>query len=360
VTPDRASAPALVIVDARMVRRRRTGVATYIRELRAALGETRHGDVRVEWLTGPPGLPRRGRLTSAGNLALDLAWLHVWLPLAAWRRRARLIHAPVNWAPWWSPCPVAATVHDLSWERTPDAYPAGFRRYARLFGRRTARRARVVIAVSRATAEDLAALYGTPHERLRVVPYGIRVDDGPGEPREPFLLSVGELHPRKRVPALVEGHRRYLESAPADPPPCRLVIAGAGGSDEEAVRRVAGPGCELLGFVERDRLVDLYRRATLLVYPSAYEGFGLPVLEAMAHGCPALVARNSSLPEVGGAAALYLDDATPAGIARRLGEVLGDRAALAERGAASRRHAATFAWPAAAAATLDAYREAME
>jgi len=357
MTPDTAS--RLVVVDARMARRRRTGVATYIRELRDALAEAGPGDVRVEWRAGPPALPRRGRLTSLGNLALDLAWLHVWLPLAAWRGRAAAIHAPVNWAPWWSPCPVVVTVHDLSWERTPDAYPAGFRRYARIFGRRSARRARVVIAVSGATAEDLATLYGVRRDRLRVVPYGIRVDDAPDEPREPFVLSVGELHPRKRLPALVEGHGLYLESAPPDPPPCRLVIAGAGGSDEEAVRRAAGSGCDLLGFVAPERLVDLYRRATLLAYPSAYEGFGLPVLEAMAHGCPALVARNSSLPEVGGEVALYLDDPTPAGIARRLAEVLADRAALEERGRASRRHAATFAWPVAAAATLDAYREAM-
>ncbi len=84
------------------------------------------------------------------------------------------------------------------------------------------------------------------------------------------------------------------------------------------MRAAAGPGCEIRGFVRREELLDLYRRATLLVYPSAYEGFGLPVVEAMAHGCPVLCARNSALVEVGGRTAIFLDDVTPEGIAEAL------------------------------------------
>jgi glycosyltransferase involved in cell wall biosynthesis len=348
-----------VLVDGRLARRRRTGVAAYITRLRRALESAGHDDLRVEWIAGPPGLPRRGRLTTVGNLLLDLVWLHGCVPLIALARGASAVHAPVNWGPWWSPCPTLVTVHDLSWERLPDAYPGAFRRYARLFGRGSARRAARVIAVSRATADDLVELYGVRRQRIAVVPHGVDPDTGPAREREPFVLGVGEFEPRKRVLALVEGHRRYFEQAPPNPPPCRLVLAGDGGSQADEVRRAAGPGCELLGYVSDETLAELYRRAALLCYPSAYEGFGLPVAEAMAHGCPVLVAANSALSETGGRSGLLLDDPSAEGIAQRLGEVLADRPALAARGEAARAEAARFSWDAAANGTLEAYRAAV-
>lgn len=350
---------AVVLVDGRLARRRSTGVATYINELRRVMEETAPSDLSVEFVFGPPGLPRLGRVTSFGNLVVDLLWLHVVLPLRAARSGAKVLHAPVNWAPWWSPCPVVVTVQDLSFERMPEAYPDGFRRYASFFARRSARRAARVIATSEATAADLRELYRVPDERIRVIPIGVELDTATPREREPFILSVGVLDPRKRITALVEGHARYLAQAPAQPPPCRLIIVGTGGGDEESVRRAAGSGCELRGFVDRAELRELYRRATLLVYPSAYEGFGLPVAEAMAHGCPVLIARNSSLIEVGGSSALFFDDPTPEGIAAALLRVLGDRDALAERGVAAREEAARFSWPSAATATRDVYRQAM-
>ncbi len=349
----------LVLVDARFARRRHTGIATYLEELRRAIEAAPPEDLRLEWLRGPPGLPRRGRLTSLGNLVLDLAWLHVCVPLTAWRRRARLVHAPVNWAPWWSACDTVVTVHDLAWERVPDAFPEGFRRYARLFARRSVRRARVVMADSGQTARDLRELYGVPEAKLRVVPLGApAAPDRPVE-REPFVLAVGVRDARKRTAALVEGHHRYWDTANGDPGRCRLVLAGPPGDEEEAVRRVASPGCELRGFVSREELLGLYRRATLLVYPSSYEGFGLPVLEAMANGCPVLVAPGGALDEIAGPVALALPDASPAGISRRLAEVLADRPALAARGEAGRARAAEFTWERTAAQTLEVYREAI-
>jgi glycosyltransferase involved in cell wall biosynthesis len=349
----------LVLVDGRMARRRRTGIATYVHELRQVMESKPATDLRVEWVFGPPGLPRLGRITSLGNLFLDVLWLHVLLPLTAWRRRAAVLHAPVNWGPWWSPCPTVVTLHDLSWERVPEAFPENFRRYARMFARRSTRRARRVIAVSDSTARDLQELYGIPPERLRVVPNGVYLDTRPPGPRQPFLLSVGVLEPRKRVVPLVEGHARYFASAPPDPPPCRLIVVGGPGGDEDRVREAAGPGCEVRGFVRREELYDLYRRATLLVYPSAYEGFGLPVVEAMAHGCPVLCARNSALVEVGGQTAIFLEDVSPEGIAEALREVLTDREALRERGEAGREEAARYSWTAAATATRDVYRQAL-
>ena len=342
-----------------MARRRRTGIGTYIHELREAMDARPASDLRVEWVFGPPGLPRLGKITSFGNLALDMLWLHVLLPLTAWRRRAAVLHAPVNWAPWWSSCPTVVTIHDLSWERVPEAFPENFRRYARRFARRSVRRAARVIAVSESTASDLRELYGVPPERIRVVANGVHPDTRPPTPREPMVLSVGIREPRKRIGVLVEGHALYYASAPAEPPPCRLVVVGGPGGDEERVRAAAGPGCEIRGFIRREELLDLYRHATLLVYPSAYEGFGLPVVEAMAAGCPVLCARNSSLIEIGGRSALFLDEVTPEAIAAALADALSDRGALAERGEAGREEAGRYSWPASATATRDVYRQAL-
>jgi glycosyltransferase involved in cell wall biosynthesis len=350
---------ALVLADGRLARRRRTGAATAIRELRAQMGAHPPPDLRVEWLMGPPGLPRRNALTSLGNLLLDLGWLHLWLPLTAWRRRARLV-AGVMWTPWFSPCPTAVTVHDLTFETLPDAYPAGFRAYARLFTRRAARRARVVIADSERGAQEITGLYGVPAARLRVAPLGVRLPPAGAQEREALVLHVGEFEPRKRVPALVEGHRRYWnESSPESR--CRLVLAGAGGADEPAVRAAAAahPGCELAGFVSAERLHELYAAARLVASASRNEGFGLPLLEAMAHGTPVLAAPGAAAFAIPPGAGHELPGASPAVIAAALTGALADPDDLARRGRAARRAAEGMSWERSARATLDAWRAAL-
>lgn len=350
-----------MLVDARLARRRRTGVATYVHELRAAMEALDAPDLRVEWLAGPPGLPRRNLVTKLGNLLLDLAWVHVWVPLTAWRRRAALIHAPFNWAPAVASCPRVVTVHDLSFEHVPKEYAPDFLRFARVFTRRSAGAARVVVSVSESTARDLEERYGVERARIRVVHHGVHVDRRPaGEPREPFVLHVGEFEPRKRVLDLIAGHRRYVAAAPPVPQPCRLVLAGAGGAQEAAVRAAAGPECDALGFVADEVLTELYRHATALVLVSRHEGFGMPIAEAMAHGCPVIVADTSSLPEVAGPEGLVLESADPEGIAAGLVEALADREGLAARGLRAQDDAERrFSWPRAAEQTLGAYREAL-
>ncbi|MFN8120811.1 MAG: glycosyltransferase family 1 protein [Thermoleophilia bacterium] len=349
----------VVLIDARMARRRRTGGARYITGLIRAL-DAHRDTIDVRAVHGPPPLPRRNALTSLGNLLLDLAWTHVALPLLALRHRADVIHATFNWGPWLTPRPVVATIHDLSWELLPDAYPGGFRRYARTFTRGTARRARTVIAVSAATADDLARIYGTDPAKIRVIHTGITPRTPSDGPRDAMILHVGENEPRKRVPELIAAHAAYLAAAPPDPAPCRLVLAGAGGGEEEAVAVAcdASQGCERLGYVDDTTLDDLYRRATLVVNNSAYEGFGLPVAEAMSAGCPVLVADTPALREAGGPEALVVDGTGPGALARALATALADRDALADRGRRGRAHAAGFTWEACAAAHADAYRAA--
>lgn len=357
--------PRTVLVDCRFARRRRTGGTRYARGLAerlpgAAVGG---GDVRVRILHGPPALPRRNGLTTLGNLVLDLAWTHVAVPVLAVVHRAAIVHSTFNWAPAWAPCPRVVTIHDLSFERMPEAYPAGFLRYARFFTRLSARRAERVVAVSRATADDLTGLYGVAADRVRVVYTGIEPGDATDGPRERIVLCVGEFEPRKRVPALVEGHARYADrwagdASAGDAPPCELMLVGAGGADEDEVRRRAGARCHLRGFVSDADLHDLYRRAMLLVMVSRWEGFGLPVAEALQAGCPVLVADTPALREAGGPEALVVPEPCDAeAIAAALTAALSDPSALAARGARGVAHAARFSWDACVADTLAVYRE---
>ena len=345
-----------VLVDGRLLRRRQTGVATYIRELQRALDALGPAAVEAHFALGPPALPRRNRLTRLGNLTIDLAWLHGGIPAMSQRLRADIVHAPVNWLPLWSPGKSVVTVQDVAWERVPDVYPEFFRRYARLFTHRSVRRADAVITTSRSTADDLTELYGVPRRKIWIVPIGVHIDpELPAEVREPFILHVGEFEPRKRVLELIEGHRRYVAGGvPGER--CRLVLAGSGGRLEHEARTLMGEDCTMLGFVSDEQLRDLYRRARLLVMPSDYEGFGLPVAEAAGHGCPALVANNSSLPEVAGASGLMLRDSDPESIADALGAALANPEALRERGAAAWADARErFSWEQAARQTVDVY-----
>jgi len=358
-TPPHRARP-LVMVDQRLARRRRTGIARVITQTREAMAANPPTDIDVVWVNGPRGLPRRNALTSVGNLIIDMLWLGVMLPRKARKRGASLIHVPMNWGPLRGGTPTTVMIQDLAFERMPQAYPRGFRAWASIIGRRTAKRARLVMATTEAGAQDIGEIYRVPRERIRVVHLGTTGDASDFQPiREPFVLAVGEFEPRKRVVELMRGHDRYFATAPTFPPICRLVIAGAGGSQEAEAHERCGVGCDLLGFISDDELHELYRRATLFVSLSAYEGFGLPIVEAMAHGCPVLVADNSSQAEVAGDGAFLIHDASPEGIAARLEEVLADRDELARRGEAARARAAELSWSETARKTADVWREAL-
>ena len=233
----------------------------------------------------------------------------------------------------------------------------GFFRIA-IFTRLTTHRATLLIAVARATADDLVALYGARTDRIRVIPNGVTPDAAPSTvPREPFILAVGEFESRKRIMELIRGFRAYRDGAPPDPPPCDLVLVGSGGSQADDVAAAADDHVRLTGFIDDAALADLYRRATLPAFPSSYEGSACrprrwPTVAR-------LVAQNSSLIEVGGDAAIPLEDPSADGIARALTDTLSDRDALAARGDRSRHHAQMFDWDDVARRTLDVYRETM-
>lgn len=273
------------------------------------------------------------------------------------RIEPRLFHALTLQLPGRSPCPVVATVHDL----IPWAYGGPALRGDRLrYGpgrRRLASVADRVIAVSRSTAADLELYARVPQDRIRVVPEGVdpayRPVPGATGARwgidRPYLVFAGALDVRKDPRALM----RAWAAAGAEGADCELVLAGAAGAqaprDMGAARR--------LGYLPVDELAELLSGAACLVFPSRYEGFGLPVLEAMACGCPVATYDNSSLPEVAGRAAVMVEDGDAEALGRAAARLVLDPAAAARARREGLAWSRRFTWDRAAAQTIAVYRE---
>jgi glycosyltransferase involved in cell wall biosynthesis len=276
---------------------------------------------------------------------------------------ARLYHAVEYGQPRRAAIPVVVTVHDL----IPFLLP-GYSWRSRLLrrpGLRLLRRADAIIAPSDATARDCVRVAGVDPERIHVVPHGLSPRYRPALPeaveaararfglRRPYLLGVGTFEPRKGLPHLVEVTRRLRRDHDID-----LVVAGQQGIFEPAVRARLGTlgdrGREL-GFVETADLVALYGGAAAFVFPSSYEGFGLPLLEAMGCGAVTVGFRNSSMPEVAGEAAVLVPDGDDAALHAALERLLSDPEETARRRRLGLEHAASFTWEAAARSTVAVY-----
>ncbi len=282
----------------------------------------------------------------------------------------QLLHAP---SPGGTPPPGAGqrlvvTVHDLAFMAHPETYPKRWLLMYRAGLARAARSADAFIAVSRHTAEDLVRRTGVERDRVSVVPLAAslpRHEPGPQEVEttlrrlrvpSPYLLFVGTLEPRKNLIRLVRAYRRLA----ARGTPCSLVLAGAmGWSSRPLLRELQrdGPGrIVLAGFVRDGELDSLYRGASALVYPSLYEGFGLPVLEAMSRGTPCVVAWTSSLPEVAGDAAVPVDPLSLPGLTEAMERVTTDASLVERLRRAGPAQAARFSWEETARRTLEVYK----
>jgi len=321
----------------------------------------------------------------------NLGWSVVGLPAAAARAGVDIIHAPAYTAPLWASVPTVLTIHDVSYERHPEWYPYRRDVLRRAFYRRSARAAAHVLTDSEFSAGEIAAAYRIPRERITVAPLGVSTSFAPSdllkvrlkadttnelepdttnEPgrlpagvTRPFLLHVGDLHERRNLPVVV----RALLEAQAVPgmSPLSLVLAGVDRGVGDSLSALARTGhapaaMVCLGTVSDDQLLALYQEATALVYPSRYEGFGLPVLEAMACGTPVIASRAASMPEVLGEAGVLLDPDDTSGWAQAIANVVRDeglRARMREAGIARSRE---FTWARTARLTLDVYRQVAE
>jgi glycosyltransferase involved in cell wall biosynthesis len=336
------------------------GSETYARELIRAL--SRVGTLRYRVFVptiaadAADGLPRstvtayRARRDTVGRAT---SMLHARLAPRRLRRELGLgdleaMHFPLTvMLPPLDHPPTVTTVLDLQHEFLPQLFSPVERLYRRFTYRSVARRSRLVIAISRHVKETVVERLGLAPERVRVVYLGLdRERFTPGDaPREPFILYPANNWPHKNHARLVRAFPRIRR----EHPDLRLVLTGSGHDDS------AYPaGVEALGRVSGDTLADLYRRASAVVFPSLYEGFGQPPLEAMASGCPVAVASSGALPEVCGDAARYFDPTSVEDLAGAVLDVLSAPHDRVERGL---ERAAQFSWDECARCHDAVYRE---
>jgi len=306
----------------------------------------------------------------------NIAWHQIELPRLARQLRLDVLHVPsYRRLLWPRPCALVATIHDLAPFRLPRKYDWKRMLYGRVVVRRLVRRQDEIIAVSQATAGDLGTFFGLPREQVTVIHNGIdhlRFKLGDHDKarqavarrhgvQSPFFLYVSRLeHPGKNHARLIEAFNWFKLATHS---PWKLVLAGADWHGAETIhdlirRSPFSNDIRTPGFVSDDDLPMWYRAAGVFVYPSLFEGFGLPPLEAMACGCPVLSSTEGALGEVTGNAVEPVDPLSITDIARQLGHLATDNPLRERLRTLGIAHVLRFDWNRTAAATLDIYERA--
>jgi len=354
-----------VLVDLLFFTGKRGGTETVARELYSRLGAVDDLEVvgfasRELLSKGAPWFP--GRLIDSGLSTDNRAqWLRGELldvNRAARREGADLIHAPANFGPVRPPVPLVLTLHDVLAFKRPEFLPS---RVAapptRALIRGAARSATRIVTDSLEAKQDIHDIFGLPDERVTVVyPGSSGLKPTPFEGRRPGrLFSLGNRMKHKNFPLLIEA----LSLIERDRRPV-LTISGSHGDDplkRDVERFALQDWVDLRSWLEREEVEELYATSTAVVFPTLFEGFGLPVLEAMERGCPVLCSDIPVLREVGGAAATYFDPNDPAAIARAIERALDDESRRREQVAAGYVQAVKFSWDGLAEQMLEVFRD---
>lgn len=369
-----------IAVDATAIPPHRAGAGIYIFNLvRALAGVDRENEYVVfakslhvaEFGIDQPNV----RFVDAGELSMPrrIVWEQTALPALLRRMRVDVLHSPHYTMPARMPCRSVVTFCDMVFVLFPEVHNFARRAFFRTMMRRSARRANRLIAISESTRQDVMRHMRVPGERIVAVPlaadstfcprpaveveavcarYGLT----PGR----FILNVGVLEPRKNVPALLRAYASLGDAFPDVP----LVIAGKKGWMYEEIFRAAhelgfdrdSSRVRFVGHVPEDDLVPLYNGARVFVYPSRYEGFGLPVLEALQCGAPTITTNVSSMPEVAGDSALLVSPDDVEGLSGALCKVLSDDRLAQELSRRGVEQAKPFSWRRCAQETLQVYR----
>ncbi|WP_353815383.1 glycosyltransferase family 4 protein [Agromyces sp. SYSU T00266] len=360
-----------ILVDLLFLTGRKGGMESYVRELYPRLGSLRP-DLEFVGLAstelardGAPWFP--GELVASGRSGEDrIAWARgevFDVSRHAARLRADLVHAPANLGPVRSRTPVVLTVHDLLPFRHPEFVPGPYAPVLRGMIRGAARAARRVLTVSESTAADLVDLLGVDPDRIDVVPLAggaVAPRDATAgtERSDDLVLAIGNRMPHKNFVALLEA----VALMPADRRP-RVVVTGSHDDDPLApeVRRLGlDERVRLERWVASDELERLYAEAALLVFPTRFEGFGLPLIEAMARGVPVVASDLPVLREVGGDAVAWFPPTDHAALARTLQDLLSDRETRTRMAGQGAARATGYSWDRTAMGTLASFDRALD
>jgi glycosyltransferase involved in cell wall biosynthesis len=368
--------PLEVLVNARHLAGARTGTVVYMEQLLAALAGT--GQVRVTALTWAPlgldlpgvheVLPARHPAIAPGSPRAILwkLWFDQWQCLrAVVPAQGILYHGMDGFLPYAlrrrDRC--VATVHDLGWQAYPELYARKLRvMYGTLFPW-VVRRADRFIAVSRFTADDLMRRAGVQGSKIEVVYHGLdpaftapTQSEGMARAGPPYLLAVGGVSPRKNTRRLIEAFARWRARGGHRMEYTLRITGTSLDPDYQRDGAALPPAVSLLGYVDKAELRRLYLGASAFLYPSIYEGFGLPIIEAMACGTPVVTSQTASAPEIAGGAAILVDPFAVESIESGLEQATKPDEATRLR-ALGYRQAGRFQWSAAAGQTLEVYRQ---
>ena len=356
---------------------RRTGVSRYILELISHLAKLELGPEVVAYVrdavVGPDstGVTFRNAPFSVKRPPIRIGFEFSGLPVLARRDQLDVFHGPVNTIPFGLGVPTAVTVHDLAFLLFPEQVTRKRYHYLKQMIRSSVRRADAVLTPSESTRQDVITHFGIDEKLVHVTPLGVDAKFAPASPEEvqrvrskfdlelPVVLFVGTIEPRKNLARLIDASAGLQSEIPHN-----LVLAGPDGWQmagiEEAISRYPGPHMlRRIGYVDDADLVGLYTGADVVAIPSIYEGFGLPVLEAMAAGGAVLTSNVSSLPEVAGSAAELVDPGSVDAIGAGLVRVLGNKSRQSELRLAGVARAREFTWRRTAETTFAAYKEAL-
>lgn len=326
--------------------------------------------------SAPQGLDGRSPLTpqtppfSTENRLNRILWEQTVWPWHIWRRQPDLIHGMAFALPLLTRCPAVVTIYDLSFLHYPEQFPALQQRYLAAQSRWACRRARRVITISEATRQDVHTFFGVPLAQIDVVYPGVDSAYAPQEETAVtqfkkgrgidgrFILHVGTLQPRKNIPTLLQAFAQLEDRT------MKLVlIGGKGWLFDEIFAQIQQLGVEervlFPGYVPDAELPLWYASADLFVFPSVYEGFGMPVVEAMACGTPVVASNSSSIPEAVGKAGLLFEPHNPSELAERIVSVLQNSQLSAKMRQLGLEQARRFSWARAGRETAVVYQTAL-
>lgn len=308
---------------------------------------------------------------------MPLVMTHMRLARALHRAKLDLFHSPAHPLPLFYRGRIVWTVHDLAIYDHPEWFPGGIRQWfsTRVTVPRGIRRAMKLIAPSESTKRDIIRLFKAPEEKVAVIyegapiggiataPSGLPPEAGRrNDSRNPYFLFIGTIEPRKNLVRLIDAFIRFRQMSKVN---CQMLLAGASGWNnddifmaiERANLKLGKGSVQYLGYVSEEEKVALLKNATAFVWPSLYEGFGLPVLEAMEAGVPVITSKVSSIPEITGDAALLVNPESVEDITEAMERVISDRQLREQLKTRGANRAKQFTWEKAAKETLAVYQE---